>query len=135
MSRGSGKGETPQIATVRAVVEVLKARGFTPGVMFDANVGSKIGTGYKRDGDLARMLKMPADHVFVVPRGTPADPCLLSAARDLGARVVTNDRFREWGEQHPEIRTPGFLIRGGFGSNGALWLDEIAAAQVAGVQG
>jgi hypothetical protein len=46
----------------------------------------------------------------------------LAAAADLGARVVTNDRYRDWVEQHPEVTEPGHLIRGGYKA-GKLWLD------------
>jgi hypothetical protein len=59
---------------------------------------------------------------MVVPKGTPADPTILAAARDLGAPVLTNDRYRDWAEAHPEIRTPGHLIRGGY-RDGGLHLD------------
>ncbi len=122
------KNETPQIATVQAVVQALKARGFAPGVMFDANVGYKIGDSYKCDWELARLLDLPSDHVFVVPGGTPADPYLLNAARELNARIVTRDRFRDWVEAHPEVAEPGFLIRGGYRDSGELWLDDASPA-------
>ena len=47
---------------------------------------------------------------------------ILAAARDLGAKIVTNDRFRDWADQHPEVHRPGHLIRGGYAS-GRIWLD------------
>lgn len=119
------QNEVPQIATVRIVVDALEARGFHPGVVFDANVGYMIGDRYQDDAAIARMLGLTENQVLVVPKGTPADPCLLQTARDLGARVVTNDRYRDWAEAHPEVRTPGFLIRGGF-RDGSLWLDDLA---------
>ncbi len=119
------QNEVAQIATVRLVVDALEARGFHPGVVFDANVGYKIGDRYQDDAALARMLGLTENQVLVVPKGTPADPCLLQTARDLGARVVTNDRYRDWAEAHPEVRRPGFLIRGGF-RDGSLWLDDLA---------
>jgi Zc3h12a-like Ribonuclease NYN domain len=125
------KDNTAQIATVRAVIQALKARGFTPGVVFDANAGYKIGDRYKDDWELAKLLNLPEKQVLVVPKGTPADPYLLQAARDLGARVVTNDRYRDWAQAHPEVRTPGFLIRGGYRKSGELWLDEVAPEQAA----
>jgi hypothetical protein len=121
----------PEMATVHLVVQELTQRGFSPGVMFDANVGYKIGDRYQDDAELARQLGLPADRVLVVPKGTPADTYLLQAARNLNARVVTNDRFRDWTEAHPEVLTPGFLIRGGFGKSG-LWFDA-ALTQAAAV--
>lgn len=117
--------DVAQITTVRAVIDMLSAHGFHPGVIFDANVGYKIGNRYQDDAELALVLGLPEDRVLVVPKGTPADPYLLQTARDLGARVVTNDRYRDWAEAHPEVREPGFLIRGGY-RDGRLWLDDLA---------
>lgn len=120
----------PDIETVRIVLAALKTRGFSPGVMFDANVGYKIGNHYLDDRHLAKLLRLPEAQVLVVPKGTPADRFLLEAARDLGARIVTNDRFRDWADAHPEIREPGFLIRGGFAGD-KLWLDAPEAQSAA----
>lgn len=122
------KDETPQITTVQAVVAELKARGFTPGVIFDANAGYKLVGSYMNERDFSMLLTLRPDQVFVVPKGTQADPYLLSAARDSGARIVTRDRFRDWAEAHPKVKEPGFLIRGGFRDTGALWLDEASPA-------
>ena len=113
---------SPQIATVRAVVDRLSKLGFTPGVVFDANAGYKIAGSYRHDQALGHLLGLPEDRVMVVAKGTPADPVLLTAARDLGARIVSNDRFRDWTADHPEISEPGHLVRGGF-QDGKLWLD------------
>ena len=58
----------------------------------------------------------------------PRRPALiLDAARHLDARVVTNDRYRDWAGDYPEVTKSGFLIRGGFGKKG-LWLNEKALA-------
>ncbi|GAA6193023.1 hypothetical protein [Phaeobacter sp. NW0010-22] len=116
------KDETPQIKTVREVLTRLKELGFTPGVMFDANAGYLVSGSYQHDHRFSQQLGLPESHVMVVPKGTPADPYILAAARDLGARIVTNDRYRDWEKKHSEIRTPGFLIKGGYRS-GKLWLD------------
>lgn len=113
---------TPQIETVREVVRHLASRGYETGVMFDANAGYLLSGKYQHDGHFGRLLDLPEDRVMVVPKGTPADKFILIAARDLGARIVTNDRFRDWADDHPEIRTPGHLVRGEFRS-GQLWLD------------
>ena len=112
----------PQIETVRAVLTLLKQRGFTPGVVFDANAGYKIVGSYQHDHALGRMLGLPQDRVMVVPKGTPADPTILAAARDLNAPVVSNDRFRDWTDRHPEVNEPGRVIRGSI-RDGQLWLD------------
>lgn len=112
----------PRLSTLRAVLADLSARGYTPGVVFDANAGYKISDRYQHDGALGKLLGLPADRVLVAPKGNPADPLILAAARDLGARIVSNDRFRDWVETHPEVATPGQLIRGGY-RDGRLWLD------------
>lgn len=117
------KDEVAQIATVREVVQALTARGYSPGVVFDANAGYKISGRYQDDAEIARQLGLTEDRVLVVPKGTQADPFLLSTARELGARVVTNDRFRDWTDAHPEVREPGHLMRGGY-RDGKLWLED-----------
>lgn len=116
-----GGGE-PSLEPLRAVIDLATERGWTPGVVFDANAGYKIIGRYQHDGDLARELALPEDRVFVVPKGTQADPVILQAARDMGARVISNDRFRDWAEQFPEVTTPGHLVTGSL-TKGRLRLD------------
>lgn len=116
------KDGTPQIETVREVVGHLAALGYTPGVVFDANAGYLMFGKYRHDRAFGKLLGRPEDRVMVVPKGTPADPTVLTAARDLGAQIVTNDRFRDWAEAHPEVREKGHLIRGGYRA-GKLWLN------------
>ncbi|MGB5836283.1 MAG: hypothetical protein WBH14_04460 [Albidovulum sp.] len=106
------KNDTPSIEPVREVIAELTGMGFTPGVVFDANAGYKLSGRYLNARALARLLVLPIDRVHVVPKGEPADPFILRAASGLGAKIVTNDRFRDWAELHPEIRSPGFLIQG-----------------------
>ncbi len=103
----------PALATIRAVVEVLKARGFAPGVIFDANAGYLLFGRYRDDFYLAQRLGLPEAQVLVVPKGEPADRFLLQVARERGLAIVTNDRYRDWREAHPEVGQPGRLIRGG----------------------
>jgi len=113
---------TPKAETVLEVTRYLSMRGFTPGVIFDANAGYKISDQYLHDSGFGFLLELPEERVMVVPKGTPADPIILAAARDHGARVVTNDQFRDWADDFPEVRNKGFLIRGGYRS-GKLRLD------------
>ncbi|KZY29170.1 hypothetical protein A3731_38950 [Roseovarius sp. HI0049] len=116
------KGGRPDIATLREVVDHVSGRGFTPGVVFDANAGYKLNGRYLDDRALAKSLGLPSKRVMVVPRGTPADPVILSAARDVQARIVTNDRYRDWYDAYPEIQAAGHLVRGGY-RTGKLRLD------------
>lgn len=112
------KDNTPRIETVLEVVAQLSRRGLTPGVIFDANAGYLLTERYQHDRFFSQALGLPQNRVMVVPKGTPADPFILTAARDLGARIVTNDRFRDWAAQFPEVKTDGHLIPGGYGTDG-----------------
>ena len=116
------KDGTPQIEALCDVVRHLADRGYTPGVVFDANAGYLVSGKYLHHGAMSALVGLPEDRVLVVPKGTPADMYLLASARDLGARIVTNDRYRDWAEAHPEVGVSGHLVRGGFGDKG-LWLD------------
>ncbi len=120
------KDNNPQILPVQSAVRELQRRGFTPGVVFDANAGYKLHGRYMNEWDFSMLLDLPESQIFVVPKGTQADPYLLDAARGFGARVVTLDRFRDWAEAHPEVTERGFLIRGGYRSSGEFWLDDAA---------
>ena len=115
------KGDAPQIEALREVLDRLAALGFSPGVVFDANAGHLLAGRYLDHAAFAEVLGLAEDRVMVVDRGTPADATILAAARDLGARIVSNDRYRDWLDQHPEVGLPGALIRGGF-ADGVLWL-------------
>jgi hypothetical protein len=112
---------TPRLEPLLDVIAELERLGFTPGVVFDANAGHLLQGRYQHDRALGRRLGLPTDRIMVVDKGTPADPMILTAARDMGGRVVTNDRYRDWAGQFPEVQEPGFLIRGGYRA-GQLWL-------------
>ncbi|SOC12826.1 NYN domain-containing protein [Rhodobacter maris] len=116
------RDNTPSLEPVIEIVAPLQAAGFRPGVVFDANAGYKLEGRYRDDAVLARRIGLPEAQVLVVPKGQPADPTLLAAAREFDARIITNDRFRDWETDHPELRLPGRLIRGGY-RNGRLWLE------------
>lgn len=106
------KDGEPRLDSVSEVLSVLSKLGYEPGVIFDANVGYLLTGKYQDDETMSRLLRVSKASVLVAPRGTPADTMILQAARDLGARVVTNDRFRDWVETYPEVSDPGYLIQG-----------------------
>lgn len=122
---------TPQLAPLLKVIKDLKARGFSPGVVFDANAGYKLFGKYLNERDLSRMLTLPQDQVLVAPKGTPADPYILDTARKFKAQVVTNDRYRDWAGTYPEVAEQDLLIWGGI-KDGKLWLryPDLAPASV-----
>jgi rRNA-processing protein FCF1 len=115
------KDNTAQLDTLLEVLRTLEARGFTPGVVFDANAGYKISGSYRHDYAFGKMLGLPKDRVMVVQSGKPADPVILAAARENAARVVSNDRFRDWAKDFPEVADPAHFLRGGY-QDGVLWL-------------
>lgn len=119
---------TPSLGPILKVVNDLRARGFDPGVVFDANAGWKLFGRYLNESEFGRMLGLPDDQVLVVPKGTQADPYILYTARRFNARIVTNDRFRDWTEAHPEITQPGFLIRGEMQGDAVLLKGLVASA-------
>lgn len=120
-------GGTPKLETVLELNAYLTEHGYMPGVVFDANVGYKVQGKFLNDRALAGLLGLPKDRVMVVPKGSPADPLILTAARDLDAKIVSNDRFRDWAEKYPEVDQSGYLMRGGYRS-GKLWVDLAASA-------
>ncbi|WP_223428951.1 NYN domain-containing protein [Tateyamaria pelophila] len=105
------KTDKPQLETVREIVKKLIGSGWSVGVVFDANAGYLVSNKYRHDAYFAKKLGLPEERVMVVPKGTPADPFILTAARDYKARIVTNDRFRDWAADYPEVLTAGFLVR------------------------
>jgi rRNA-processing protein FCF1 len=121
------KDKKPNIEPVRDVVQHLKNQGFTPGVVFDANVGHLLTSKYQHHREMADLVGLPEDRVLVVHKGTQADEYILTVARGLGAPVVTNDRYRDWAEDFPEVHEPGRLVSGGY-REGKLWLDLETAA-------
>jgi hypothetical protein len=120
---------TPQLAPIQRVVAHLVALGYAPGVVFDANAGWKLMGRYLHDGDFARLLGLERRQVLVVPKGTQADPFLLETAKDFDARIVTNDRYRDWAERFPRVQEPGFLILGEM-REGTVWLRGLEGVPV-----
>lgn len=116
------KDGTAQIETVRDVVQHLKRQGFTPGVVFDANVGHILMDKYQHHPEMAALVGLPEDQVLVVNKGTQADDYILTVARGLGVPVVTNDLYRDWADAYPEVREAGRLIHGHY-QDGKLVLD------------
>jgi hypothetical protein len=105
-------GEVPTVGALELVLADLVGRGFVPHVFFDANVGYKLVGRHVGPDDLARALALPRSQVFVAPSRTPADPLLIAHAIRTRARVVSNDRFRDWREDFSALADKGFLVQG-----------------------
>lgn len=108
------RDQSPQFSAVTDVVQALKARDLTPVVVFDANAGYLTVGKYQHDFAFARQLGLPPEQVMVVDKGTQADTAVLDLARGLSARIVTNDRYRDWAEAYPEVLTTGWRIEGSY---------------------
>jgi hypothetical protein len=92
------EGEPPHVANIIAVRDKLREEGFEPIIVADASLRHQI-------DDQARYEKLIEDgQVRQAPAGTDADYFILSFARELGAGIVSNDRFRDRIQQFPEAR-------------------------------
>ena len=92
----STEGERPQLANIIAVRQKLSEEGREPIVVVDASLRHQIDdrAGYEQLVDEGIVRQAPA--------GTDADYFLLSFARELDARIVSNDRFRDRMKQFPD---------------------------------
>lgn len=123
------KDNTPKLETLQEVLRALEQRGYSPGVVFDANAGYLLTGSYAHDYRLGKQLGLPKDRVMVVDKGVVADTIILAAARDLGVSIVSQDRFRDHATEFPEVSDPAHFLRGGY-DKGALWLQpDVVAAQ------
>lgn len=102
----------PALGTVKSVVTRLQADGYAPVVYFDANVGYLVSDRYLGPKALARRLGMEEKAVHVAEKGTPADPLVIKSALRFKARIVTNDRFRDWEEDFPQVQDKALFVRG-----------------------
>ena len=85
----STEGEKAQLANILAVREKMSEEGFEPVVVVDAALRHQIDdrAGYEQ--------LVESGVVRQAPAGTDADYFILSFARELDARIVSNDRFRD----------------------------------------
>jgi hypothetical protein len=85
----ASEGAKPRLANIRLVMEKLRDEGLQPIVVVDASLRHDIddSKGYERMVEQGLIKQAPA--------GTDADYFILSFARELGASIVTNDRFRD----------------------------------------
>jgi hypothetical protein len=93
----SSEAEQPSLADIVAVCNKLRSEGLEPVVVVDAALRHQIDDkkGYEHLVDEGLILQAPA--------GTDADYFILSFARELGASVVSNDRYRDRIARYPEV--------------------------------
>jgi hypothetical protein len=112
---------TPDIAVVKNLIHSLQETSHRPAVVFDANVGYKISDRFMDERSLARLLGVSVKQVLIAPKGTPADPLILNAAREMQATIISNDRFRDWMGTFPSETQAHRLIQGGV-QRGSVYL-------------
>ena len=85
----STEGEKAQLVNILAVREKLSEEGLEPVVVVDAALRHQIDdrAGYEQLVEQGVVRQAPA--------GTDADYFILTFARELDARIVSNDRFRD----------------------------------------
>ena len=83
------EGGEARLENIRLVMTKLREEGFEPLIVADAALRHQI-------DDKPAYEKLVDDGiVHQAPAGTDADYFILSFARDMDARVLTNDRFRD----------------------------------------
>jgi hypothetical protein len=94
----STEGQGPRVANLLAIRDKLLEDGLEPIIVADAALRHQIDDG-RRYEEL-----VDSGVVRQAPAGTDADYFILSFARELGAGIVSNDRFRDRIKQFPEAR-------------------------------
>jgi hypothetical protein len=92
----SSEGDRAVLANITAVCDKLREEGYEPVVVVDAALRHQIDdrAAYERLVDAGSLRQAPA--------GTDADYFILSFARELGASIVSNDRYRDRQKSFPD---------------------------------
>ena len=92
------EGGGARLSNIDLVQRKLREKGFEPLIVADAALRHQIDNkvGYER--------LIEEGVVHQAPAGTDADYFILSFAREMDARILTNDRFRDRAEQFPQER-------------------------------
>ena len=94
----STEGPTAKLSNIVLVMDKLREEGFRPLIVADAALRHQI-------DDKAAYEKLIEDGVVKqAPAGTDADYFILSFAREMHARILTNDRFRDRATEFAEER-------------------------------
>ena len=83
------EGGEARLANIRLVQEKLREEGFEPLIVADAALRHQI----DQKQEYERMID--DGEVHQAPAGTDADYFILQFAREMDARILTNDRFRD----------------------------------------
>jgi len=92
------EGGEARLENIELVRKKLREKGFEPLIVADAALRHQIDD----KGAYERLINDGVVHQ--APAGTDADYFILSFAREMDARILTNDRFRDRAEQFPRER-------------------------------
>jgi hypothetical protein len=102
-------GGKPKLSNLLRVRGELEERGFEAVILVDASLK------YDIDDQTQLESLIQSQQVRQVPAGTDADYFIIQLAEQFNARVVTNDRYKDYLEQHPWItdrRLPYMIVKG-----------------------
>lgn len=92
------EGGEARLGNIKLVQAKLLDEGYEPLVVADAALRHQI------DDKAAYEAMIENGQVHQAPAGTDADYFILSFAREMSARILTNDRFRDRAEEFAEER-------------------------------
>lgn len=103
------EGGEARLENIKLVQAKLLDEGYEPLVVADAALRHQI------DNKAAYEAMIENGQVHQAPAGTDADYFILSFAREMNARILTNDRFRDRAQEFAEERDRiiRFMIVGG----------------------
>ena len=102
-------GGKPRLANLLKVKSEMEERGFDPVIIVDASLK------YEIDDQSQMEALIESQHIRQVPAGTDADYFILEIANEHDARIVTNDRYRDYQSRYPWIesrRLPYMIVKG-----------------------
>jgi hypothetical protein len=94
----STEGGEARLANIQLVRQKLQEKGFEPLIVADAALRHQIDDKERYERLINEGL------VHQAPAGTDADYFILSFAREMDARILTNDRFRDRAQEFPQER-------------------------------
>jgi hypothetical protein len=102
-------GGRPKLSNLLKVRRELEDRGFEAIILVDASLK------YDIDDQTQLESLIRTQQVRQVPAGTDADFFIIELAEQLDARIVTNDRYKDYADRHPwisERRLPYMIVKG-----------------------
>jgi predicted nucleic acid-binding protein len=102
-------GGRPKLSNLLKVRRELEERGFEVIILVDASLK------YDIDDQTQLESLIASQQVRQVPAGTDADFFIIQLAEQLDARIVTNDRYKDYAERYPwipERRLPYMIVKG-----------------------